>query len=76
MTIWQILALFTPALGALAIVYALRWFPVGKEPDDQYEMDLSSFSTRRTMAHDVYKSDDTVRGYAADYQKTKPKTKR
>lgn len=76
MTFWQLFALVTPVVGAAAIVSVLRWFPVAKAPDDQYEMDLGSFSTRRTMAHDVYKSADTIRGYAADSLKAKPKTKR
>lgn len=65
MTIWHIIAVLTPALGALAIVYGLRFFPISKAPSDQYEMDLdipASYPTRRSaMAHSVDRTTDIVK---------------
>jgi len=35
-----------PAVGAIAIVYALRWFPIAKPSDGQMEFDYSSSEPR------------------------------
>lgn len=65
MTIWHIIAVLTPALGALALVCGLRFFPVHKAPDDQYEMDLGAprdyARPRSAMAHKVDRATDVVK---------------
>jgi len=65
MTIWHIIAVLTPALGALAVVYGLRFFPIHKAPDDQYEMDLGApkdyARPRSAMAHSVDRATDVVK---------------
>lgn len=65
MTIWHVAAVLTPALGALAVVYALRFFPIAKTPDDQYELDLGApkdyAPNRSVMAHEVDRAADVVK---------------
>lgn len=65
MTIWHIIAVLTPALGALAVVYGLRFFPIHKASDDQYEMDLGApkdyARPRSAIAHSVDRATDVVK---------------
>ncbi|MGS1095132.1 hypothetical protein ACVCNR_11175 [Aquamicrobium terrae] len=65
MNFWQIIAFLTPALGALAIVYALKLFPTAKASGDQYELDLGTpkdyARPRSAMAHSVDRATDRVK---------------
>lgn len=75
MTIWHIIAVLTPALGALAVVYGLRFFPITKAPDDQYEMDLDvptilPVRRRSSMAHDIDRTTDMVKEEIARIKKS------
>jgi len=75
-------ALMTSAViagGALAIVYALRWFPVAKGSTDQMEMDFDVvpdyIKRTRAAAHDARNATDVVRDETRRI-KAKPKIKR
>lgn len=65
MTLWHIIALLTPALGAAAIVYGLRFFPVTESNDDQYSLDLGAprdyARPKSAMAQEVDKATMTVK---------------
>lgn len=79
MTIWEIAAVLTPALGVLMIIYALRFFPIVKDHDDQLEFDLNG-TTRfvrraRSVANDVHRAADMI-NEEVDRIKAKPKIKR
>lgn len=66
-------------LGAGAIVYALRFFPIVKDEGDQLELDLDVapeyLRKARVAAHDAHRAADVIREETARL-KAKPRIKR
>jgi hypothetical protein len=65
--------------GSLAIVYALRFFPIAKPASDQLEMDLDMapeyLKRARSAAHEAHRAADVIREETRRI-KAKPRIKR